>query len=421
MRIRLPAGSLVLTIIIALILSILSSALILIGYYNRLSYKTDEIKERVDRNFESTVNLVLSDTAIYQNDFTDSLDLFGEGSDSVKITKSLWGIFEIARIKSFYGKFFREECFFYGTSMDGSLNACLYMADHQRPLSLVGETKLIGDAYLPKAGLKTSYIAQRGFSSTKLIDGSIKPSDQFLPVLNEEIKNNITQLLEKRNIRTFNNGKANLFNKGSILNNFKDSTLIYTQDGNLVLTDLILDGRVIIIASGLITVEPSAALSNVILVASGIVFKTGFHGKVQAIGTDSIIVQNNCIFNYPSALLLIKSESEILQNRMIIGEGNNINGLLVSICRNDDLYKSYVEIGNNTTFNGMIYSMGYLNLKTDITGIVLTDFFIYKTPSAIYENHLVDIEINRKNLSDYFLTSSIIRSDEKKGILQWVK
>ena len=418
---RLASSSLVITVVISLILSIFCSSVILLAYYNRQSQKATDIESRISDNLASVTNLVLADSVVYQISHTDSFDLFNEGRDSVLTDRYLWGLYEVASVKSYYGKFSKEASFFYGPTMGDSLDACVYLAEHQRPLSLVGNVRLIGDAYLSKAGLKTSYIDQRGFSYDKLIQGKIKISDASLPGLNVKVIDNIKALLQMCNDTGLNRNVTEGVNQDSVFRSFKESVLIKFQKGKLFLSNCKLQGKIIIMSDSAIEVDQTARLKNVIIVAPVIVIKQGFQGTVQAIASDSLIVENNCIFEYPSALVLVKKETETLQNRMIIGENCSISGLLFSGCMNNDLYKSFVEIKDNTRVNGIVYIMGYLNLKADITGVVLTDFFIYKTPTTIYENYLVDVQINRLKLSEYFLTSSLINSPGNKGIIQWLK
>src|SRR5687767_4824769 len=304
---RLASSSLVITVVISLILSILCSSVILLAYYNRQSQKTTDIENRVSDNLESAINLVLADTTIYLNPLTVGLDLFREEKDSVVISKKTWGLFQVAHVKAFYSKFSKSKSFFYGTTMPEYMNGCLYMADHQRPLSLVGEAKLVGDAYIPKAGLKASYIDQRGYSYKQLINGSVKISNENLPELNESIIENLKSLLRTGKSIT---AKSNPLNKDSISWSFSDTALFFFGKGKVSLKNCILRGQVIILSDNEIEVENTAKFEDVILVAPTIIFKENFQGTVQAIASDSLIVGNGCLMEYPSSLVLIKNENE---------------------------------------------------------------------------------------------------------------
>ena len=417
---KLRSSSLVVTVVISLILSIFCSSLILLAYYNRQSQKIADIETRINNNVKSAINLVLADSSIYDRPHIDTIDLFNDEKDSVIIVRKLWGIFEVAEIKVFYGKFSKKKIFFYGNAMSDDLNGCLYLADHQRPLSLVGETKLIGDVYISRSGIKTSYINQRSFSYNRLLEGKIKTSDEFLPPLQDATMNNLNTFFLQCNNKIIDQKIDERTNNDSISIDFTDSALVISKNGRLRLENCNLSGQIIILSDNGIEVNESASLKNVILVAPSIIFKKGFKGTAQAIASDSLIVENECVFDYPSSLILIKHEVQTIQNRLAIGENCKFTGNVISICKKDDRYKSYVEIKRGTSINGIVYTMGYLNLQTGINGTVMTDFFIYRTPTTIYENHLVDVELNRMKLSDFFLVPSIFRESGKRGIIQWV-
>jgi hypothetical protein len=48
----------------------------------------------------------------------------------------------------------KTRVFMYGELIPLNFKAAIYLADHDRPLALVGRTKVKGDAYLPKAGVQ---------------------------------------------------------------------------------------------------------------------------------------------------------------------------------------------------------------------------------------------------------------------------
>ncbi len=157
-----------------------------------------------------------------------------------------------------------------------------------------------------------------------------------------------------------------------------------------------------------------------ILVAPVVKIKQAFKGVLQAIATDSMIVENNVQLSYPSSLVLLKSDSLIYQNHMVIGSDCLLQGQLLAVCREGDLYKTYTELGKGTRIEGVVYTMGYLTLNGSIQGTVLTDYFLYKSSNMVYENHLMNVEIDRRNLSPYFLTSLIFQKTTEQQIIGWL-
>ena len=183
---KLPAGALVITILIALVLSVICTMMILLGYHNRQFFLTLTIAQRIRNNLSSASNLILSDTLFYSVEKTDTLNLFNEPDDSVIIKRSGWGLFQAAAVESKHFNFSKKQQFLYGSRMPDYMSGCIYLADRKRPLSLVGNTMLTGKGFLPKAGLKIAYVNQRGYDNNTLINGEVKPSEERIPQLNDE-------------------------------------------------------------------------------------------------------------------------------------------------------------------------------------------------------------------------------------------
>jgi hypothetical protein len=408
-------NSLVVTVVISLVLAIICSSIILLAYYNRQQQLKNDIELQLQRDVESSTNLILADSSVYPNPVSDTIDLFGEGKDSLEIKKELWGIFQVATVKSFHNRVSRERSFFYGPAMPDYMNACLYVADHRRPIAVVGYTKLIGDGYLPGAGIKTSYIGQRGFENNKLIAGEIKTSQDSLPVLSKNVLDYLHKVLSGNLII------SSKFISDSLEQDFSDTAVYIYSKEKISLSNCSFKGHIQIKSDIAIEIDPSAQLNNVMLVAPCIRFKEGTKAIAQALASDSLVIEKNCVFEYPSALILKKENNSTLQNRLLIAENCKIKGVVLSLCNNNDLYKTFVEVGGETKIMGVIYTMGYLALKGNIEGIAMTDFFIYKSPTTTYENYLVDITINRIRLPGYFLIPSIFNSSKTQDIIQWVK
>jgi hypothetical protein len=414
-----PGNALILTIIIALILAVICTSLILLAYFNRQQQVVAAIDQRLTRNLESATQLVLSDTLVQTAAQQDSFDLFGEQRDSISITKAPWGILQMAVITAFHNQFTRQKSFIYGSVLPAYMNGCLYMADHKRPLSLVGNTNLVGDAWLSPAGVKASYINQRGFDNDKLVDGTIKTSGTQLPPVNKELIDWLYELSAPQ----AGDSLQQLPSPGdSLVQRFADSTLVLYSSKPVNLDAVTLKGHIIIKSDSLIEAGAATLCEDVILVAPVIKFTRGFRGAVQAIATDSIITDRDCVFDYPSALVLLKRKNITWQNVMRIGEGSQVNGIIITRCDSADIYRSYAEIQKGVKVTGIAYIMGFLALSgATVSGTLLTDYFIYKTPSMLFENHLVDVVVNRPGLSRYFIGSAVFEQATRKEIIKWVQ
>lgn len=299
------------------------------------------------------------------------------------------------------------------------MNACVYMADHQRSLSLSGHTLLNGNAWLSKAGIRAAYLNQRPYVHNTLLNGRLQESEDQLPALDPVFVEYLYRLADttpfvkqQYDLRMLDSGLAAPFS---------DPVKEVVQPGVLLLENINLEGHIIVRSDSLIEVDASANLRNVILIAPVVKFRKGWKGAVQVIAKDSIVAAEDCHWEYPSALVLLKSHKENLQNKLIIDKKCIVDGMVLSVCDTADVYKSYVELGEGSKLTGIAYVMGYLSLKANVDGIVLTDYFIYRSPSTVYENYLVDVTIDRNKLSSRYIGPSIFRDAGKRTVIAWVQ
>jgi hypothetical protein len=336
---RINGNSLLITIVVGVVLSILCSSLILLSYYNRSFQLKTSLSEKLDRDLQSGIALVLSDTISQTGSNSSTTDLFGNREDSVQIIKSPWGIYNIAVVKTYNRHIDKIKKLFYGASLPSYLDGCLYLVDHDNPLSVVGSTSLVGDAYLPKAGVRIAYIDQRGFDGSILIDRTIKTSERIAPPLNNVIIQYLYSLLRQDQ----DSGVKKLIaldGKDTISRSFQDPVLSIFAPGKTELSNMVIHGHIIIRSDSLIEIENSVSLENVILIAPCIKIGSGFTGTIQAIASDSMIVEENCRLKYPSALILLKGKEQSIQNEIRIMNNCTIEGAIFSLADTLDILKT---------------------------------------------------------------------------------
>jgi hypothetical protein len=411
-----PANALTITVVIAIALGLLTASLVLSAYYLRRNVQVMEIESQLQANLESATNYILGDTVLYPDGREATMNIFASEKDSVIVHNKLWGLFGTAFVKAYSGSFSKEKCFFYGSPLPAFMNSCIYLADHRRSLSVVGNTRLTGDAYLSKSGIKASFINQRGYRYANLINGVIRESQENLPLMQSIALQYLTHLLDTTSILS-----TGSLEPSRLVQSFSQPVLTIKETVPIFLSNKKIKGHILIQSDSAIEVSANNDLENVILAAPLIRFQEGFSGTVQAFATDSLVVSKNCRFSYPSSLVLIKSKSDKKQPLLQIGEGSAVTGLIFSICDNKDTYKTFVDIKPNSRIRGVIYVNGYLSLQSDVEGTVSTDYFIYRSSSTIYENHLVDVEINRNRLPAYFGGTPFFDVGGNRKIIQWVE
>jgi len=414
---RIPAHALFITVVVALIIGVICSMLIL-GAYNNLRFETDLGKIQVlDRNLQSAIDLVLSDTSLIAGPKQKVLNLFGDGKDSAYVKADRWGLLSFANIKVSAGNKENSRAFFLGRQAPPGMRLCLYLAEHQTPLSMVGEARLAGNASLPKGGIRPAFIDGRGYAYTDFLKGQETHSNDTLPLIDERLLQSVAELSDLP-------GSGNSQQQpipDTINRSFADTAFVLVSKGPVQLGANCLKGHILIRSDSSIVVSRDTRLENVILVAPVIKIDSGFCGNLQAIATQRIQVGNNCRFSYPSALILLKQIKTTEQPTISIGDSCGISGTILTYTfKADDLARTKVELGKGCHVEGLVYTSGYLFLQGKVRGTVLADYLSYKTSTTVYLNYVVDAVIDRNSLSPYFLGPPIFSNTEQNRVMAWL-
>jgi hypothetical protein len=413
------ANTLFITVVIAVVIGILCSLMIMLGYQDRHFDQLINTQNRLERDLQSGINLVLADTSLILAREEDKLDLFSEGNDTVTIRKENWGLFSLASVEVTGAGKKRSCSFFFGQAPDTAWDGCIYLAEHKTPLSLVGDTRLSGDAWLPGGGLRPGFIGQRGFSFSEMIKGDIRNSADSLPLVDRRLAALFAQLREQKGSPGMN-GNGQMAIPDSLNRSFADSLYLIYRKGPIWLSSCDLKGHIMVMSDSMIGVSGDAHLENVILAAPVVELDSGFSGNLQAMASDSIIVKRDCHLAYPSSLVLWKTGGSG-QPKIRIAEDCTIEGVILTDAPGkNDMFKTYVESGRNTLITGLIYAAGYLFLKGAVHGTVLTDYFLYRSSSTVFENYLTDAEIDRNARSRYFILPHVFNHAKANRIVKWL-
>jgi cytoskeletal protein CcmA (bactofilin family) len=368
---------------------------------------------RLSDNLKSGIAVLLS-TDSTSDDTLRAIDISGKQEDSILVGKSSWGAFDLNIIKAFISKDTLKQVF-----LSGSLFAdpsAIYLADEDRPLLLSGSTMISGDVEVPRSGIRAAYVDGKPYISKKLVNGRTKESARVLPSLNIPLISRLVTRFEKEG------GKLPALD--TLENSFFNDVAIYKLQGDdCELKPKLISGRIIIIADSTLTIKSGTTLRNIQIYAPSIIIEGGFKGDCQLFARDSIIMGKDCEFQYPSFAGVFKSENTTVQPKVSLGDGSHFSGILFTYERKRSELQTLISIGKNCILKGQVYASGYIKLDkpVNIAGKVYTTRFIMQTPATLYENYLIDVSIDRKSLSKYYLTSSLfeIKNEEQK-VLQWL-
>lgn len=411
---KLEAGALTYTLFVAVLSSIILSAIILGGYYYKIEYLHYKIAKQNIENLSSSValSLAIDDLPFHEEYYSP---LFSEGTDSVMISRQPWGLWDVFKVRTFNAKSDYTRYFARGFKRSEKAKSALYLYDEGRPVSVSGKTKITGKAYLPKSGIRSSYVGRIGYGSPKLIYGTELESKDEMPALNSN---------KKDLIRKFTTGNVNsLYPEGLIIRdndlshmNFDADTVVYQNYQSVSISDSI-SGRVWINASNRIFVENSAVLENTILSAPIIEIDSGFTGTLQLFATDTILIGRNVSLEYPSFLGLINDDPPAT---ISMEPTAKITGVIYLDGEDDRYNQRIFSVADRASIEGMVYCNGMTDILGSIDGHITTRKFLINTFSGIYENYIFNAKLNGEAINPDFAGADLWYYDDDKVILKWL-
>ncbi len=416
------ASALYIVIIIALVIGLLCSSIIVAAYYYRAQYQAKARYYQLKSNLNSGINILLAGSD--SSSFTEkALNLFEGQEDSISMQRIPWGVFDIGIVKAFIQKDTLYKTFSFANAIDSTKWAALYLIDEDRPFSLSGKTSIRGDAYIPKAGVQTAYVDNKSYEGDKrLIIGTKHNSERKLPQMAGTRLAQFEQLFDQHA-----NGDTTLPKADSISNSFLRKARIFNfKKKALTIENTKLQGNIILFSDTTIIVDSTAGLKNIQIYARAIVVKSGFRGSCQLFATDSIMVEANCNFGYPSCLGVVRFKNPIVNSepKLTIGKNTTFCGLIFTYDKLDNPVKPLIVLGNDVKIKGQVYSYGItqMNDKSEVDGSLFTSRFWYRNTFTLYENYLINSTIDAKALSPYYVSSDLIPVVKKrKKVLEWLE
>lgn len=410
----LKAAALYLVLVISLIVSIILGSLIYLAFFYRDQDARFTRKEKIRQQVEAGFSLVTSRSFPYVMDSTLTNVL--QQGDSVYISKYQWGLYDIAVVR---GRMQQDSLL--KNSLLGAVvtdSTVLYITDEDRPVSVSGETVIKGVAFLPKSGVRPSYVDGEYFKGNeKIVEGKSKDSERQMQALNSP-RLNYLQELTKRDSTV-----ETLLPTGATTKNpFYHKTAKYRLiAGQSQLNDSLL-GNIQLVSDTTIIIPAGVVLQDVVVVAPCIRIEKGFSGAAQFFATDSLILEDDVTLQYPSTATVIGKEGKKINIR--VGNNCKIMGtVLLYEPKRSDMPAS-ASFGKDCLIQGDLIVYGLLDYSKgmQVYGHTACYRFLYKSPSSMYENFLVNIKFDHSKLSPHFLRSFLMLSDPKKQInkpLKW--
>ncbi|QEM09157.1 hypothetical protein [Mucilaginibacter rubeus] len=419
----LKASALYMVIVITLVISVICSALIITAYLYKTRYQAKFRSDQLRNNLNSGITILLNTRDSIYNDGR-TFSLFNSDADSVSLKKTNWGIFEVCSASAFTGRDTLYQVFSLANAIDSAQWAALYLIDEDRPVSVSGNTLIRGNAFIPKAGIRAAYVDNKAYTGNPdIVNGKISDSERKLPQLSagrlEQLKK---QLALSPPVSGFPAGTD------SIAQSFLKPVLTYSFGKQVkTISHISLTGNIILYSDTTIFIDSTASLNNILVFAKGISVSSGFRGNCQLFASDSVSTGRNCRFSYPSCLGLLRfgtGNTVGLSARSDLGDRSTFEGLIFSYQKDEQQLPPVISLGKSALVRGQVYASGILNLKAGvrIDGSVFARRFLYQSEFTRYENYLINVSIDSRSLSSYYLSSELAPvAGKPKKILQWLE
>ena len=413
----LKAGSLTYAIFLAVVTSILCSLMILLAYMNRSYFVQVDRNEVVRDNANSGIAIGMASAS--NLDFEEWIDLFDTGGDSVLLKRRRWGVYHTIFSKAVKQGQVYQKAAVAGYSNSLLENTALWLTDHNRPLQITGNALLKGQCYLPRKGIERAYVEGKNYEQDQLIYGRQRPSGHNLVQVDEKLDDYWLDYLN----RSFNVLDSVVSFEQlplKVEQSFAKKTLVAYSRHPVDLSGFQISGNVILISGTEITIPASGYIKDAVLIAPKIYVEKDVKMTAQLVATDTVELKTGSFLQYPSSVLLVyrkPGKNPFLKMHNTSQLYGSVVGYSNTSERTNDLS---MEIAGEAKIKGLVYSEGNLELHGKVSGTVICNKLLLATPSGIYENHLLDGEVNRSGLPNGFASVALDDFDNYSIIASWL-
>ncbi|HSZ72323.1 MAG TPA: hypothetical protein VK750_06570 [Cytophagaceae bacterium] len=417
------ASALFIVIVISFLLASITSGIVYYTFYYKVQLANHAVYHRLVHNLNSGIAYTLS-LAETSSAYQKQIDLYNEGSDSVKIDAKLWGIFNIASVEAYGKGIALKKAFMYGYAPSKESNVAIYLKNSDKGLRISGNTTIVGTCYLPQGTVKAANVD--GFTyqgPSKLINGEIRQSPDSNIRLNSSVLSHIEELLKYDFLNFpdhFSSSPNESSEKDSLIRSFTDSTW-YISYADARLTDcMYLQGNIVLYSDQPIRLRNTLSVKDIIIVAPSIIFSGKYQGTLQAFCTDSIVVDSDVTLDYPSTLVLFKKNVVNASAKIHLKERSAVSGIVCaySTLTNDD--HIHVQVNKGALVKGQLYSSGSIDCQGTIYGGMICKTTLLKTNTSINENYLLNTTIDLTKRSTYFVGSNLLPANSKKKVIKYL-
>lgn len=419
---RVKGGALQFAILISAIIAVLLSVfIVLIHSHSLFEKKSDLLVETIEQS-EFTMLNSLENFTVQRDTIHGIID--EERGMTSKLHKSYWGMFgKVFSQATTKGKSFEKMALVSGWQSDVDRTA-LYLQETNRPLIVVGNTKIEGKTYLPQRGVRAGTISGNSYYGKTLVYGTILKSNETLPQFPKQLLNHLAAL-QTLSLPTDDNQYINVQPGKTYTNSFTKPVKTVFSQGELDLLNLTLVGNILIRSNTKIKIAASSSLKDVILIAPEIEIESYTKGTFQAIASKQILIGTNCELSYPSALI-VKAEDdlEVTSNKeekkhIFIDKHTSVQGIVCYLQDETKVrFEPQIMLKENSKLEGFLYCEQQMELLGNVSGSVYTNGFITKQFGSIYQNHIYNGTISSTKLINEYVGFPLENLESK--VMKWL-
>ena len=383
---KLHGGALYIAILVSIVIGIILCLFILLARYNQRHVTVYTQNAQLYYNLQSAFEI--SQSAYFTKDKNNTWIKNTVNDDSTKIKKQQWGAYLLISAVTKNRHRYLSQAGLYGIAM--SPDTGLLVADNSRPVGLSGTIIFRSNCYLPKAGIKPAYVEGQSYNGNTQNNAFIKTGAYQVPAASETLIAALQELQGHANpdADSITGSLPGIFSRS-----FASKTVAW-QTSAAKLSGMRLENNIKIIC-GDVEIDSSCHLQNVLIICNKVRFKEAFKGKVHVIARDSIVCEKKCVFNYPSSFVLLpgnKNSEELLYIQF--NEDCKFTGGILALNTQESRQKVFIKLHAKSEINGFLYSSGYLHLEGTVNATAICNKLMLKTPSAVYENHILGCSID---------------------------
>ncbi len=327
-----------------LVVSVLILMLILFAYsavtMNMYRYDLYHEKKQLREDLKSALVLYCADSTLCEVNDSSEVDLFA-CHDKVKVSVERCGLYERVRLSNDYPD---EYHVLVGRKYESDSKAAFWLCGRNRALSLAGDARIEGLVYMPLNGINYTEVNTIYYTGERIPEERLRISSNELPPVDS------APFEYARDLCMQNDKKKEL----------------------------------------------SSSVRDTIICGSVVKIRKGFRGNLQVFASDSVIVEDGAILEYPSGIYVDSGER---RPYVLLKNGSSVSGYIIVTSRNSDSqlrHPSYVH-ESGATLNGLLYVDGSCNIEGDIIGAAYVKDCYYYSNGNVYAGTLYDAKVVRSD------------------------